>query len=310
MRKNRKCQLYTVVLILCLTISCVNKKDKLDKYDIELFENTSAWNLVKAIENENISQIEDILKSDSTLVNYQEPLYGLTPLIRAIGTDKYKSACKLLECGANPDLASKIGSTPLFEAISYRWDDVSAKRDTKYVKLLLSYRANPNIKYVYRTEKGVTNPIEYGISPLIYAMDYISSGCDIIKLLCEYGADINFKTRLGTTAAIDALLLEDVNSAYYLIVDKKAKVVEPYFYYSLINDNVIETNKPHYPVDLLLDMTYEIGSEKYHKKMLIVKEFERQGVDYKRRKEKISNLILRKIKKMHPTDWQDYLEKY
>ncbi|HLO85029.1 MAG TPA: ankyrin repeat domain-containing protein [Nostocaceae cyanobacterium] len=287
----------------------MDKKGKLDKTDIELFKNTPAWDLVKAIENEDISQIKDILTLDSSLVNYQEPLYGITPIIRAIGTDKYKSVCKLLECGANPDLASKIGTTPLFEAISYRWSDVSAKRDTRYVKLLLSYRANPNLKYIYQNEDGVTNPIEYGISPLMYAIDY-SSGYDIVKLLVESGADINFKTALGTTAAIESLSTGDVNSAYYLIVEKKAKVTEPYFYYSLLNDNVIERNKPHYPVDLLLNMTYEIGSDKYHKKMSIVQEFEHQGVSYNNRKEKISNLILRKIKKMHPNDWQEYLDKY
>jgi hypothetical protein len=57
-------------------------------------------------------------------------------------------------------------------------------------------------------------------------------------------------------------------------------------------------------------MTYEIGTDKYYKKMSIIQEFERQGVDYKSRKEKISKLILRKIKKMHPDDWQEYLNKY
>jgi hypothetical protein len=306
---SRKHFYYTLVLFLCVTVSCIDKKGKLDKFDIELFKNTPAWNLAKAIENEDISQINDILTSDSALVNYQESLYGITPLIRAIGTDKYRSTCKLLECGANPDLASKIGSTPLFEAISYRWGDVSAKGDTKYIKLLLSYGANPNLGYFYRKVKGETNPIEYGISPLMYVITY-SSGYDIAKLLVQSGANINFKTSLGTTPAIKALLMEDINSAFYLIVENKAKVTEPYFYYSLINDNVVEKNKPHYPVDLLLGMTYEIGTDKYYKKMSIIQEFERQGVDYKSRKEKISKLILRKIKKMHPDDWQEYLNKY
>lgn len=306
---SKKSFYYTLVLFLCVNVSCMSKKGRLEKSDIELFSNTPAWGLVKAIENEDISQINEILISNSLLVNYQEPLYGITPLIRAIGTDKYKCACKLLERGANPNLASKIGSTPLFEAISYRWDDVSAKIDTKYVKLLLSYGANPNSGYSYQKVKGETNPIEYGISPLMYVITY-SSGCDIAKLLVQSGADINFKTNLGTTAAIEALLMGDIDSAFYLIVEKKAKVTEPYFYYDLINENVIDKNDPRYPVDLLLDMTYEIGSEKYYKKISIVHEFERQGINYKSRKKDISNLILRKIKKTHPNDWQEFLEKY
>lgn len=277
--------------------------------DIDLFKNTPAWDLVKAIDKENIYKIKKILSVDKSLANFQESLYGMTPLMRAIGTDKYKSTKELLDCGANPNLASKIGTNPLFEAISYRWNDVTAKNDTKYVKLLLSYGANPNLGYFYQKIVGETNPIEYGTSPLIYAIAY-SSGYDIVRLLVASGAEINYKTRLGNTAAIESLKMEDINSAFYLIVENKAKIVEPYFYYNLINDTVIDKDKPFYPVDLLLDWTYEIGSERYNKKKLIVQEFANQGVSYNDSKVKINNLILRKIKKNNPNNWKEYLEKY
>ena len=97
--------------------------------------------------------------------------------------------------------------------------------------------------------------------------------------------------------------------AYYLIVEKKAKVTDPYFSYSLSSDS-IQWSKPYYPVDLLLDWYCEIGTEQYQKKMAIVEEFKRQGVNYSERKKNISNLMMRKIKINHPNDWQIFIEQY
>jgi ankyrin repeat protein len=275
--------------------------------DIKIFQDTPVWELAQAVEREDEPTIKRDLNKNISLINYQDPHWGITLLIRAIGTDKFRSAQALLDCGTNPNVISKGGNTALMEAISYRWNDTDANDDPKYVKLLLDYGADPNIQYCPPKERGISDVIEYGSSPLIYS---ISMGFDKVKLLVESGAEVNYKTKLGTTAAIKALLLNDLKSAYYLIVEKKAKVASPYYYYSLTNDTVIEKDNPHYPIDLLLDWTYEIGSSNYQKKMMIVQEFKKQGIDYNRSKKNISNLILRKIKKNHPIDWQEYLEKY
>jgi hypothetical protein len=66
----------------------------------------------------------------------------------------------------------------------------------------------------------------------------------------------------------------------------------------------------HYPVDLLLDWTMEINSSDYQKKKQIIAEFMNQGIDYESRKDNISKIILRKIKKIHPKDWKEYIYEY
>ncbi len=295
-------------LICVYIISCNhNRKEELTVRDIEIFENTPAWELVTAVDREDLSAIERILKTDTFLINYQEPTYGTTALIRAIGTEKYNSVKKILDSGANPNIVTRIGSTALFEAISYSWSDTKANENPKFVKLLLDYGANPNITYCSSVIEGQTDPIECGTSPLMHS---ISRGFDKMKLLVEAGADINYKTKLGRTASIEALLMSDVNAAYYLIVEKKADVSAPFYYYSLTNDTIIEKDKPRYPVDLLLGWVYEVGSDKFKKKMQIVQEFKKQGIDYSERKKNISNLILRKIKKSRPNDWVEYLRTY
>ena len=83
----------------------------------------------------------------------------------------------------------------------------------------------------------------------------------------------------------------------------------PYFN-SIILANIGIPNEPHYPVDLLLNMFFDLDSPKYKLKQDIIKEFEKAGINYQERKTTISPNILSTIKDLHPDDWEDYLEKY
>jgi ankyrin repeat protein len=225
----------------------------------------------------------------------------------AICSEKYLPAKVLLENGANPNIISTTGTTALFGAISFGWNETMAKKDENFVKLLLDYKANPNINYCAPITEGEISPIECGTSPLIHS---ISRGFEKVKLLVESGADINYKTKSGNNAAYEALLMKDIEAAYFLIVEHNAKITEPVYSYSLDNADTLDQNKMHYPVDLLLDWTMEINSSDYQKKKQIIAEFMNQGIDYESRKDNISKIILRKIKKIHPKDWKEYIYEY
>lgn len=295
-------------LFFQLLIGCnVHNKGKMTIRDIEIFRNTPSWDLAQAVEVEDVSKIKEILKNDTSLFNYQEPLYGATVLMRACGIRKWRSAKQLLESGVNPDIVSKEGTTALFVAIQDPWYARLPDTDPKFVQLLLEHKANPNINFYPPKRKGYSGPVEYGTSPLMFSILW---GFQKTKLLLEAGANLNYKTELGKTAASESLLMEEVDAAYYLIAEKKADVSQPYFYTEIGNDSIIEKDKPHYPIDLLLDWIPEIGSEKYRKKMAIVQEFKNQGIDYFERKKKIEQRKLDQIKKLHPNDWEEYLKKY
>jgi hypothetical protein len=241
------------------------------------------------------------------LANFQDPVFGTTALMWAISSGKYNATKTLLENGANPNIKSKTGTTALFQAVSFSWEDAKADENPKFVKLLLDYKADPNINYCAPKVKGETSPIECGTSPLIHS---IYRGLDKVKLLVNAGAIINYATKSGNTAAYEALFLKDVNSAYFLIVQNQAKITNPVYSYSLNDADTIDVSKPHYPVDLLLDWTFELNSLEYQKKKEIISEFKKQGVDYESRKQNISNLILRRIQKTHPSDWEEYIKEY
>ncbi len=77
----------------------------------------------------------------------------------------------------------------------------------------------------------------------------------------------------GRTPAINALIGGSIYKkeaitaevAYYLIVEKKAKVSEPYFSRSINIDG--GKRKEYFPVDLLRDWVSDLDSEEYSLKM-------------------------------------------
>lgn len=297
-------RLLTAMFVLSL-ISCGNKDENLTVKDIEIFKDTPVWELAKALERSNLRKAKEMLSDNGVLVDYQDPEFGTTLLMRAISTENYKGVEFLLQNGSNPNIISKTGSTALFRAVSHSWKDVTANEDPKFVKILLENGADPNIPYCATEAEGTISPIECGTSPLMHSA---TRGLEKAKLLVDAGAEIDYKTKLGTTAAIEALMMKKVDVAHYLIVEEKARVDKPYYFYYLNDRSKINYEKPHLPISLLENWLFELGSTEHKLKMEIVGEFKRQGQDYWSM-EKHPKTVER-IKKLYPDNWEEYLAKY
>lgn len=298
-------RLLMAMFVLSL-ISCADKKnEKLTVKDIEIFKDTPAWDLAKVLEKSNLRKAKEMLSYNGDLIDYQDPEFGTTLLMRAVLTENYKTVEFLLENGANPNIVAEIGGTALFDAVSHSWKDVTSNQNPRFVKIMLEYGADPNIPFCAPEAEETISPIECGTSPLMHATQ---RGVEKAKLLVDAGAEIDYKTELGKTAAIKALLNEKVDVAHYLIVEKKARVDEPYYFYDLFDKSKINHEKPHYPIELLENWLFDLGSEEHKLKMEIVEEFKRQGQDYWLM-EKHPKTVER-IKKIYPDNWEKYLEKY
>lgn len=304
----------TFILIIYIGLFCIvgisiqadNKMD-IEMDNILIYKNTPAWELAQAVKSQNTGEIEKIIKSEPNLLNYQDPKFGATLLLWAVGSDKYRSTETLLKCGADPEIATTSntswgGITPLFQATVGTWEWII--KDPKYVKLLLRYGANPNHNYSGFNISGTHPLVEPGISPLMHT---ISRSIKKTKVLVEAGADINYKTKSGRTAAYWALLFDEYPEyAYYLIVERKAKITEPY--YKTVTLKNEDPNEKLYLVNLLRYWIFDLNSKEYKMKMAIVDEFTRQGVNYW--ETKIHPSILEQIKKRYPKTWEEYIKKY
>lgn len=247
--------------------------------DINLFKDTPAWELVCAVEFGSTKKIERILEVSPELVCYKEPQWGLPPLQRAVGKRKYKSAETLLKSGANPNVRLKNGWPLIFDAIDPEWGTNNDTNDLGMLELLLKYGANPNLNM---EGDSLSDSGESDISPLIFANRPLSK-MDKAKLLVGHGADINYTTRHGTTAANMTLRHGLIENIHYLIVEKGADISEPY-YYDKLGAPGINFDQPFYPVDDLVELMYPLDSREYQLKKEIIQVFEARGFNYSERK--------------------------
>lgn len=145
---------------------CFHNKD----FDINLILESDHWQaLLKQAFNAGV---------DVDFKYFDENDHWITSLIYACISDNYQLASFLIANGANVNIESNIGSTPLTLAFRHG--------SKKIVKLLLQHGANLN----YREKNGFT--------PLMLAISHHKN--NIVKLLIKKGADIYERNTDGNMA--------------------------------------------------------------------------------------------------------------
>lgn len=200
-------------LLFLSTISCQNmnrekliEKSSLNGNDYRLFQNTPAWNLAKAVWDQDISKIENEVSKNPKIINYQEDIYKSTLLDLSAYNGQNKSFSKLLELGANPNLANNFHCTTPLVMVSDQFDDKYS-----YAEKLIEYGADTNYQECLTgKDKQITNR-----TALICAS--LRGHLDIVKLLLKNGADINFTNVNGENALSNAIIGENYDIALYLL---------------------------------------------------------------------------------------------
>lgn len=286
-----------VIISMILFVNCSNRDTIVDKNDLlgkdyRLFQNTPAWTLAKAVEDEDLNKIREEVIKNKSIINFQEPRFGGSLLMFTIYNNQYKSCEELLKLGANPNLKDNYrGSNAVICAAD--------NEDPKYLKLILSYKGDPNSLETAPTTDGD----QARKTPLNVAISYNRNNLEKVKLLVEAGADINYfnegpkvYTRLPLA---DAITVEKADIILYLLqkgADYK-KVI-----YTRIDGTQI------YILEALRQCLIDLDSEQYNYKSKVIEFLKEKGLDYKN--EPVPNYVLKEIKIKHPNDWEEYLEKY
>jgi ankyrin repeat protein len=157
----------------------------------------------------SVQDVEQIFQRDPTALNGQDD-EGMTPLACAIVQEQMAVVRFLLEKGADPNIPSKNGDTPLGLAASR-----NKTNGTPLCVLLLAKGAEVN----------PTNKTTYRITPLDWAVS--SDNTELVKLLLDRGADAKAKSDVGDTVLHSAASRCDTEIATMLIehgADVNAKI--------------------------------------------------------------------------------------
>jgi hypothetical protein len=211
-------RLFFVVLTFLFT-NCIGKqanidKDKLNGFDFRLYMETPAWELAKAVRDENVKRINSEISKNKALILYKESRFGNTLLHMAVKTMKYKSVQALCTLGANPNIQNTYnGTSPLMEAsdIGHGGPMGNFRTDGRFLKLLLKYGGNPNLE-----EKGERRSGNFNRrTPLLIACK--KGVLEYVKILVDAGANINYTNEYRQFPLNSAVFSENPNVVLYLL---------------------------------------------------------------------------------------------
>lgn len=211
-----------IVIFLALNFSCVKNSKQEIKY-IKHYKGTDLEQLVEAINNENIKEIEKLVHDNPEVLKYSDPLYGSGILGICINLEKYNSFKKLLELGADANYINNVNHySILIESIKPFGTDKEWKEDNRYAFLLLNYKADPNnvVEKGFEDEKKYYHP---GASPLVRAS---SLNLELVKKLIEHGAIIDKKID-GISPFASSVISGNYDISKYYIEFLGVKLDEP-----------------------------------------------------------------------------------
>lgn len=286
----------TIYLVTIFSfISCNNRENIVDKQrllgdDYRLFQKTLAWELAKAVEDEDTIKIKEILKNKKSDIDFKEPKFGSTLLMLSIINSQYVSARTLLQMGANPNVQDSYRKTSsvIFAA---------SNDDPKYLELILEYKGNANAIETAPFKEGD----EARKTALLAAINFLDpNSLRKVKLLVESGANVNYHNPGHTDLPLsEAITARKMDVVLYLLQNGADS--------NLIMYEMIDGHKV-YILEALRKCTIDLNSEQYKSKLEVIKFLKEKGLDYS--KEPIPDYILTKIKEKYPNNWKNYVSKY
>lgn len=287
-----------------LLLSCTNinrdkmvDKSELTYGDYRLFQNTPAWDLAKAVQDENEGEINKILSKDKKLINYQEPKYGNTLLTLTIINQQMKPFKVLLDNNAEVNIHNTYdGTSPLIQSCMFK------SYDSEFAKILIERKANVNDVEVGKRREG--NSTRF--TPLIAASR--EGKLDLVQILIKNGANINYENEFHQSALSSCVMQDRYDVTIYLL-KSGVNYLRPILYRPSDDiDNNPKEDKPIYLIDLLREDFFELDSQEYKYKMKVVEFLKSKGVDYS--KAPIPDYIKKKAFENYQDSWQEYLQKY
>jgi hypothetical protein len=217
---------FIVVISFALNSCGFNLEKKC--YNFDNFKGTALWELAQAVREDNATEVKELLKNKGVIIDFKDPKYNQTLLALAVQNKKPKAFIALLNAGANANalVGNPKDATPFIYGIQ-----TSRGCDFFYVKGMLRHGANPNLE--------IKNPnpghVFFNSFPLLVAIGIQTNpNLDLIKLLVNNGANTNCCYQQPYSDFCEgviskSLLLNDMESLKYFIIEKKITIPDTVF---------------------------------------------------------------------------------
>lgn len=240
--------------------------------NVEFFKDTEAYDLAKAIGNNDTTEITKLITEKPNLINVTAYNTGSNALDLALYLENYEAFKKLIDLGANPNFINPLDKrTPLIEACRFYFKHQPDWRiDLRYIQLLLDHGADPN----YFVDSSFTDYRGYNH----YYTSPLSEACgvnlDMVKLLLKYGADPFKKIKYTQENSFGyAVSFRKFDIIYYYLDSLKPNVLEPLYVHP-------KTKKKRYIQDYIKQLCSRRTPLNSECKQLIL-QLKNMGVDFK-----------------------------
>ena len=300
---------YTVLFFFSLQLfSCRDipvSKDSLLGDDFRLFQGTVAWDLAKAVEDQNVTEIKRQVLSLKVPVDYKEEKFGETLLMIAVWTNKLRSVKALLQLGANPnepnDTLRNFGRNAVLFASE------SKIPSPEILQLLLDYGGNPNSIECGKQKDNLGNWIparDFALNAAVF------TGFEKVKILVEAGADVNLQTEFTVPGAMHAAII-------YSRMDVLLYLLEHGADYRRKFERIDWGNPEHrsFYVDILYELRfciYPLDSKEYKDKLKVIDFLRKRGLNYWKSPlpDNAIAVIKRDIRPKDEQELKEYLKRY
>lgn len=297
---------YITLLLVLFLASCrnlpVNKED-LSGLDFRLFQGTIAWDLAKAVEDEDTARIQYEVKNKRIPVDFKESRWKQTLLMLAVSTNKVQSVRCLLKLGASPnepeDSINDVGDNPVIVAAKY------LAPSNKILKLLLKFGGNPNSTECGRKQDNLGNWVP---ARNIALSEAVFTDFEKVRILVEAGANVNLQTETDEGAVHSALVCKRMDVLLFLL-EKGADYNMKYERFNPDSPN------PTYYVDILHELrlcVFPLNSKEHKDKLKVIGFLKERGMDYwgSPIPDGVVGIIKKEIAPKDECEFQEYIKKY
>ncbi|MBR4268189.1 MAG: ankyrin repeat domain-containing protein [Prevotella sp.] len=278
----------SISILICsvLLMSCreypVNK-EKLLGWDYRLYQGTIAWDLAKAVDDEDTFEIRRQIIELKVPIDLKDSIFGGTLLMMAVRNNDEKSVEQLLILGANPNLYDDTVHSTGRNAVIYA--SIYTNPSEKILRLLLKYGGDPNSREcgIYNQpwgkESASLSALYHAVSTdALYAKSLYSifSPNDFgkVKALTEAGAN-----KTSMTEALDAAFVHNRMDIVLYLLEHGADYNRKFEEHDIKDnggDSIFYTNILYQ----LRCCTYPLDSKVYNEKMEVVKFLRERGLNY------------------------------